>query len=141
MKKLLLPLMFVMLTFGTAVAGSYNYINPDEFKGWLESGKPMIIVDIQVADEFKQHHFKNSIETNAYPVDTDEQRKQIDKGVEAFKQTGQEVVVICPRGGGGAKKCYDYLKENGVPKEKLLILKGGVQKWPYQELLEKTAAN
>lgn len=126
---------------GTAVAGSYNYVEQDEFKEWLESGKSMIIVDIQVEEEFDQHHFKDSIETNAYPVKTDEQRKKIDKGVEAFKQTGQEVVVICPRGGGGAKKCYDYMKENGVPEEKLIILEGGVQKWPYREMLEKTATN
>lgn len=43
--------------------------------------------------------------------------------------------------GGGAKRSYDYLKENGVPEVKLYILKGGVEKWPYKEMLEKTVAN
>lgn len=142
MKKILLLLMVLVMTSETAMAGLlYNYINPDEFKGWVESGKPMHIVDIQVADEFQKHHFKNSIETNAYPVKTDEERKKIDKALEEFKKNDTEIVVVCPRGGGGAKRSYDYLKENGVPEVKLYILKGGVEKWPYKEMLEKTVAN
>lgn len=142
MKKLLLLLMVLVMTSGTAMAGLfYNYVSPDEFKGWLEGGKPVLIVDIQVADEFKEHHFKNSIETNAFPVNTDEERKQIDRAVQVYKETGHDVVVVCPRGGGGAKRCYDYLQESGVPKDKLTILKGGVEKWPYKEMLEKTVTN
>lgn len=128
-------LAFVCLFNLAAVFESFNYIEPDTFKEWLETKKPVIIVDIQVQDEFAAHHFPGSIETNAYPVKTEAEKKSIDPAVAAYKQTGNEVVVVCPRGGGGAKRCYTYLKEQGVPEEKLLILKGGVEKWPYKEML------
>jgi rhodanese-related sulfurtransferase len=96
----------------------------------------MIIVDIQDKEAFARQHFKGSIETNAYPVKTDAERKSIDPAVEHFKTSGQDVVVVCPRGGGGAKRCYDYIKSRGVPDEKLFILEGGADKWPFKELFE-----
>lgn len=114
---------------------TFNYVKADEFKQWLDSGKAMVMVDIQVKDEFSLHHFKDSIETNAFPVETDEQRKMIDQAVTAAKEAGTDVVVICPRGGGGAKRCYSYLKDQGIAEEKLFILEGGVEKWPYKEML------
>ncbi len=45
MKKcLVLTPSFLFLLTTTAFAA--NYVKPDEFKKWLESGKSMIIVDI-----------------------------------------------------------------------------------------------
>lgn len=118
-----------------ALFENFNYVTTDDFKQWLDSGKAMVLVDIQVKDEFSLHHFKDSIETNSYPVDTEEQRQMIDAAVAAAKKAGTDVVVICPRGGGGAKKCYNYLKAQGIPENKLFILEGGVAKWPHQEML------
>lgn len=116
-------------------SGNFNYVKAEEFKQWLDSGKELVVVDIQVKDEFSAHHFKDSIETNAYPVETEEQRKMLDQAVTAAKAAGTDVVVVCPRGGGGAKRCYTYLKEQGIPEDKLFILEGGVDKWPHKELL------
>jgi rhodanese-related sulfurtransferase len=119
----------------SALADAFNYVKADAFKQWMESGKPMVLVDIQTKSDYPLHFFKNSIETNAYPVDTDEQRKMLDSAVSTAKKAGTDVVVICPRGGGGAKKAYDYLKTQGVAEEKLFILEGGVEKWPHKEML------
>lgn len=137
MKKLtlLLGICILGLLNMAAIFNTYNYVSQSDFKQWLESDKAMIIVDIQEKDAFTKHHFKNSIETNAYPVKKEEEKKRIDPAVEQFKATNHDVVVICPRGGGGAKRCYDYLKSQGVPAEKLVILKGGVDKWPHKEML------
>ena len=114
---------------------NFNYVKAEDFKQWLESGKEMVLVDIQVKDEFSRHHFKDSIETNAFPVETEEQRKMIDQAVTTAKAAGTDVVVLCPRGGGGAKRCYTYLKDQGIPEEKIFILEGGVDKWPHKEML------
>ncbi len=136
MKKFsIIPLALVFLLNVAAIFQSYNYLEADQFKEWIEADKPMIIVDIQVKDEFAAHHFPGSIETNAFPVKTDAQKNGILPAVEAYNTTGNDVVVICPRGGGGAKKCYSFLKSQGIPEEKLTILKGGVAKWPYQKIL------
>lgn len=41
----------------------------------------------------------------------------INPAVAEYKEKGYDVVVVCPRGGGGgAKRCYDYLKEQGFRK-------------------------
>jgi len=136
MKKLsIIALSLICLLNVAAIFEKFNYLEPDQFKQWLEKDKPMIIVDIQVKDEFTAHHFPGSLETNAFPVKTDIQKQQIDVAVKAFKDTGHTMVVVCPRGGGGAKRCYSYLKSQGVPETKLTILKGGVAKWPYSDML------
>ena len=136
MKKFaIIPLVLLFLLNVAAVFESFNYLKADQFKGWIENDKPVIIVDIQVKDEFAAHHFKGSIETNAFPLKTDAQKQQILPAVEIFKQTGHDVVVVCPRGGGGAKRCYSYLKSQGIPEEKITILKGGIDKWPHREML------
>lgn len=135
MRKILLIGLLLLTTASMAVAGKYNYVGKDEFKSWLMDGKSMVIVDIQEKDAFAKHHFPNSIETNAFPVKTDTQRRSIDPAVEKAKASMDDVIVVCPRGGGGAKRCYDYLKEQGVSDNKLYILKGGVDKWPYRDML------
>ena len=141
MRKLLLVMVMLLATVGVAEAGKYNYVSKNEFKEWLLTDKAMVIVDIQEKDAFAKHHFPGSIETNAFPVKTDAQRKQIDPAVAEAKKTGNDVVVICPRGGGGAKRCYDYLKDQGVDNAKLYILKGGVDKWPHREMLNATSGS
>lgn len=137
MKKtaLLVTLCIVALLNMAAIFDSYHYVDTDDFKAWLESKKEIIVVDIQEPAAFAKHHFPGSIETNAYPVKTDAERHSIDPAVARHNETGQDVVVICPRGGGGAKRCYDYLKAQGVPETKLYILKGGVDKWPHRDML------
>lgn len=138
MKKTTLLFGLVLACFFNmgAFLASYNYVSPDDFKQWLESDKPMIIVDIQDKEAFSKQHFKDSIETNAYPVKTDAERQSIDPAVKQFKASNQDVVVVCPRGGGGAKRCYDYMISEGVPNEKLFILEGGADKWPFKEMFE-----
>jgi len=131
----ILAVLIVGLLNMAALLESFNYVKADDFKQWLDSGKAMVLVDIQVKDEFSLHHFKDSIETNAFPVETEEQRKMLNPAVAGAKKAGTDVVVICPRGGGGAKRCYSYLKAQGIPEEKLFILEGGIAKWPHKEML------
>jgi rhodanese-related sulfurtransferase len=136
MKKMtLVTLALLGLLNVAAMFTSFNYLDADQFKGWLDTGRPVIIADIQVEDEFAAHHFPASIETNAFPVKSDVERKMIDQVVAAYQQSGHDVVVVCPRGGGGAKRSYSYLESQGVPAEKLTILRGGVAKWPYRDML------
>ncbi len=136
MKKMtLVTLALFGLLNMAAMFAPFNYLEADQFKGWLDTGRPVIIVDIQVEDEFAVHHFPGSIETNAFPVKSDAEREKIDQAVAAYQENGHDVVVVCPRGGGGAKRSYSYLKSQGVPEEKLTILRGGVAKWPYRDML------
>ena len=134
MRKIVILTLMLALAATAAWAASYNYVKPDQFKGWLEIGKEVVIVDIQVPEGFAKSHFKDAIETNAYPVKTDEERARLDKTMERINATKAEVVIVCPRGGGGAKNTYDYLKAKGVDEKRLFILEKGMEGWPHPEM-------
>ena len=117
--------------------GSYNFVSADELKSWLDMAKPILMVDIQEKNDFAAHHIVGSFETNAYPVKSDKDRQTIDPAMKLYKNGKYEaVVVICPRGKGGAKRAYEYLEKNGVTEAKLFILTGGMENWPHKEWVE-----
>lgn len=136
MRFLPFVLSFLLLTTSVTFAESYNYISAEQMKAKITSGDDMIVVDIQEEKDFKQHHLPGSIATYAYPVKTESERAAIDKAVTRYNETGQQVVIVCPRGQGGAKRCYDYMKSQKVPEEKLTILENGMGGWPYPEVVE-----
>ena len=134
MKQIMLLTLVLLACAAAAMAGGYNYVEPDQFKQWMENGKDMAIVDIQVPAEYQEHHFKGSLETNSYPVKSAADKQKLDAVLPTLAAAQNDVVVICPRGGGGAKNAYDYLKEKGVDEKRIFILKEGMQGWPYKEL-------
>ncbi|HWH69115.1 MAG TPA: rhodanese-like domain-containing protein [Candidatus Sulfotelmatobacter sp.] len=138
MRHLMMTLIGFLLLGGTALAWGYQYLEPADMKQWLETGKELVIVDIQPAQDFAGRHFKGAIETNAFPTESEAERQRLAKAVAAYRAKPTDVVVVCPRGGGGAKRTSDYLKENGVPEKNLFILAGGMDKWPYGRLVQKT---
>ena len=90
------------IDYSQAVPTSYHYVAPQDMKTWLESGKELLIVDIQPAKDFSRQHFSGAIETNAFPVESAEEQKRLDLAVSAAKGNARDVVVVCPRGKGGA---------------------------------------
>jgi len=136
MKRVLAAVVFLMF-LGTNLAFAANMLKAEDFKKWLDSGKQVIIVDIQPAKEYEQHHFKGSIETNAFPAKTDEERARLDKAIEKAKASQDDVVIVCPRGRSGAQNTYDYMKSKGIEEKRLYILEGGVANWPYKDLFVK----
>lgn len=126
----------MMVAMGAALAGAadYHYVGQDQFKQWLEGAKPVVIVDIQPAAEFEKHHFRGAIETNAYPAKAQEERQRLDKAVSRIASTSDDVVIVCPRGGGGAKNTYEYFKQRGMDEKRLFILEKGMAGWPYPKL-------
>ena len=121
----------------SAAAQSYRYMPAEEVKGHIEQATPMTLVDIQVEDEFAQHHITGAVATYAYPVKTDADREKMNLIISELTTNNNLVVVICPRGGGGAKRAYDHLLASGISEERLYILTNGQAKWPYPELLAK----
>ncbi|HEY3307384.1 MAG TPA: rhodanese-like domain-containing protein [Desulfuromonadaceae bacterium] len=126
-----------MLTLCAGSVFAAQYIKPDELRNKLEQKKPVIIIDIQTPADFAVHHLESSLETNAYPVKSDEERKKLDTTLPAIKSSNSPVVIVCPRGKGGAVNSYEYLKSQGVPEERLFILEGGMAGWPYKDLLKQ----
>ena len=115
----------------------YKYYTAEQVKDSIEKKEDIILLDIQVKEEWDKHHIKGAIETNAYPVKTDEQKKKLDNSLPSISENENPIVIICPGGKGGATRTYDYLMKKGIKEDRLYILENGQSKWPYDELLEK----
>lgn len=138
MKKfLMLMVVAVTLVSVSAWASSYRYISAAEVKQKVEKQEKLLLLDIQVETEFNQHHIAGALETHAYPVKSETDREKLGPVLAQAKASAVPIVIICPRGGGGAKRAYDYLKSQGVSEQRLMILKGGQAKWPFAEMLAK----
>ncbi len=136
MKKVLI-LMFagLLLLAPLAWSGNYQYMSATEVQEKLAVQAPMSLVDIQVEDEFSRHHISGALATYAYPVKSEQDRQKLAPLLSALQNGQQPVVIICPRGKGGAKRTYDFLQSGGIAAERLFILEKGQAGWPYPELL------
>jgi len=120
-----------------AAEGPYSYLPAAALKAKIESGEPVNLVDIQVRDEFSAHHLPGALATYAYPVKSDEDRSRLEAVLTELQANSAAVVIVCPRGAGGAKRAYDHLLGQGVAAERLYILEKGQEGWPFPELTEK----
>lgn len=116
---------------------SYQYYTADETKAKIENKEDMYILDIQVEDEFNEHHIEGAVATYAYPVESDEDRAKLDTVLPDLEAGEEDILVVCPGGGGGATRTVDYLTEKGIAAERLFILEKGQGGWPHDELLAK----
>ena len=130
-------LSFALTLASATIALAANYIEPQELKELMDKKKPVILVDIQPAADFEKQHLPGSIETNAFPAKTDEEKARLDKALAIIKTSKDPVVVVCPRGKSGAKNSYNYLESKGISEDRMQILEGGIHEWPYKELFVK----
>ncbi|SMF18746.1 rhodanese-like domain-containing protein [Desulfovibrio gilichinskyi] len=114
-----------------AMKDQYNYMSSDSLQNAIDQNAAVTIVDIQIADEFNVHHIKGAIETCAFPVKSSEDKAKLDAALPELKSSTKPVVVICPRGQGGAERTVDYLNANGVPSYRLFILTNGQGGWNH----------
>lgn len=133
---LLLLTALLVPNISLADEGKYNYISAADLETRLTANLPTNIVDIQVAEEFAQHHIKGATPTYAYPVKSDADRSKLEAVVAGLQANADPVVIVCPRGAGGAKRTHDYLSQQGIAAERLLILAKGQEGWACAPLTE-----
>ena len=115
----------------------YNYYTADQLKEAIEKKENITLLDIQVEKDYNKHHIKGVIPTYAYPVETKEEKAKLDKVLPQLEKNENPIIVVCPGGGGGAKKTIDHLESKGIKADRLFILENGQKGWPHDELLEK----
>ena len=115
---------------------TFQYMSGQELEQRLRASHPVIVLDIQVEAEYEQHHVKGATPTYAYPVKSQEDKAKLDKALPDLKRSSAPVVVVCPRGAGGAERTYAYLKDQGIPEARLYILEKGQAGWSCADLTE-----
>ncbi|WP_031481916.1 rhodanese-like domain-containing protein [Maridesulfovibrio frigidus] len=124
-------MILVLASTAFAMKDEYNYMNAESLQKALDQNAAISIVDIQLAEDFKDHHIKNAIATYAYPVKSGEDTAKLNDTISQLKNSNEPVVVICPRGKGGAERTVNYLASNGIPSYRLFVLTNGQDGWPY----------
>ena len=118
-----------------------NYITADETAKLIRSEPTKIVlVDIQEKPDFEEEHLKGAISTYAYPVKTDEERARLEALLPEIKPD-QKVIIVCPRGGGGADRAYDFYLSKGLKKDQLVTLKDGQYGWPRDKVKDVLAVS
>lgn len=136
----------VLMLLGSLVLGNlagaadappnYRYISAAALQERLTAGNPTNLVDIQVEEDFAKHHIKGAVPTYAYPVKSETDTAKLQAVVDTLKGNSDPVVIVCPRGAGGATRTYDYLLAQGIAAERLLILEKGQEGWTCAPLTE-----
>ena len=137
--RFLLLLVGFLVLGNTALAAdkpSYNYITATALEARLTAKQPTNIVDIQVEEEFAKHHIQGAEATYAFPVKSEDDTAKLKAIVAKLKSNADPVVIVCPRGAGGATRTYDYLLTQGIAAERLLILEKGQEAWSCAPLTE-----
>ncbi len=139
LRRLIVLTLALCALCGLAVAAEapkYNYISAAALQERLTAGQPTNLVDIQVEEDFARHHIKGAVPTYAYPVKGEADTAKLKAVIEQIRGNADPVVIICPRGAGGATRTYDYLLAQGVAAERLLILEKGQEGWTCAPLTE-----
>jgi len=130
-KYLILCMTFAMSLALTsiAVANNYNYISPQELKVRLDAGEiekgTMMMFSTQMEKEYATGYLPAAIQTFARPLESEADYRKLDPVLEKVKGTEEDIIIICPRGGSGATRPFDYFKQNGINPDRLLILTKG----------------
>ncbi len=127
-----LLLTFIVVGSAFAMKEEFNYMSAASLNQAVQNGADVAIVDIQVADEFGEHHIKGAMETCAYPVKSQVEKDKLNPSIEKLKNSNQNIVIICPRGKGGAERTFKYFEQQGIPSYRLFILTDGQAGWPYE---------
>lgn len=126
-------LFLVCVLAGSAFAmkEEFNYMSQQSLHQAVEAGADVAIVDIQAQEEFNAHHIKGAIKTTAYPVKSAEDKAKLIPAITELKKNNRNIVVICPRGKGGAERTVNSFVKQGVPSYRLFILTEGQDGWSY----------
>lgn len=126
---LCLTLALSLTLTSVVIATDYNYISPQEFKtrldaGDIEQGKLMVF-STQNHKEFASGYLPVAVQTFARPLESEADYRKLDIVLARAKATTEDIVIICPRGGSGATRPFDYFKQNGINPDRMLILTKG----------------
>lgn len=132
MKRLSIAVMTMLLLPTLAWSMGYNFISQDDMRDRLNAHDQVTIIDICPIDQYAKGHLPGAIETNAYPVKSDEERAKLTPTLAELKASTEDIVIVCPGGRGGAKRTYEYYMDNGIEEDRLFILENGMNGWPYQ---------
>ncbi|NIP26154.1 MAG: rhodanese-like domain-containing protein, partial [Phycisphaerae bacterium] len=68
MKRICLFTVLFVFAGATVWGAGYNYIEAEDLLQRLQKNEELVLLDIQVEEEYQKHHIEGAVATYAYPV-------------------------------------------------------------------------
>lgn len=111
--------LIVLLSAAVVGAAQIPGVCHNELSGWIKSGRPVSIVDVQSPSDFKAHNYDKSLSSGSDPV-------RLKKIAAQLKGKAGDVVVVSADGGADALRAVELLVRGGVKRSRVLVLEGGM---------------
>lgn len=91
----------------------------NELSEWIRTKRPLAIVDLQHATDFRAHNYDHSLGAGTDPA-------RLKKIATQLKNKNGRVVVVSSNGGDDASRAVEQMVSNGVQRHRMYILEGGM---------------
>jgi rhodanese-related sulfurtransferase len=116
----LLLLLFLLIVPTPGFSTTEPTICHNELAAWMSSKKPLKIVDIQVADEFTEHHYDGSLPCGG-------NLRRLRKVSLRLRAGKEKIILVSTNGGADARQALETMVAAGVDRGRILILEGGME--------------
>ena len=114
----------------------WQYMSAEDTKAMLDNGEPVLILDSRPDDMYNAGHIPGAYHLPCYPVDTPELEQLLVDAAADLKALDAPIVIVCKSGNKGAKRAISVLIDEGVSADRLFILEGGGEGWPYDTVTD-----
>ena len=120
MKIRILIVLLISLIPTMLLAAQVPTVCHNELSAWIKANKQLAIVDIQNADEFREHNYEHALATGNDPA-------RLKKVANKLRLTKGKVIVVSTNGGADALQATELLVQGGVARARILVLEGGME--------------
>ena len=117
MKTIVVLLLILMPAL--LIAGQIPTVCHNELSSWIKTNQKLAIVDIQNAEEFREHNYADSLASGNDPL-------RLKKIASRLRSTKGKVIVVSTTGGDDALQASELLVRGGVQRARILLLEGGM---------------
>ena len=114
----------------------WQYMSAEDTKAMLDSGEPVLILDTRQDDLYSAGHIEGCLHVPCFPVDSLELENVLRDAVPTLQESDDPIAVVCKTGNKGAKRAISVLIDEGVSADRLFILEGGGEGWPYDTVTD-----
>ena len=115
-----LAVLIMLLLPSLISAGQVPRVCHNELSSWIKAGQTLAIVDIQGAEEFKEHNYAGALSAGSDPL-------RLKKIAARLRHTKGKVVVVSATGGADALQTMERLVRGGITRSRILLLEGGME--------------
>ena len=136
--KRIIALLLTCLFILTSCSGKldYKYLSAEEVKQNMENLSNIRLIDLQAKRDWERFHILTSIPTHASPLRSKADKKKLKGKLDDFKEEESSIILIAKNDSNmEAERAYKFLLKEGFDQDRLYILKGGIEAWPFEELL------